>query len=228
MTEAETGALRACVLFQGLTAEELEGLLPCLNARKRELRRGEALWRTGERVERCAVVLEGCLRAESVSAGGERTVLAVHAPGHLVGDVLMAGEERSPVDVFAAGDSTVLLLSRARLLGGCERCCGAHLRLRENLLSELAEKFWLLRQKVEYLSCPSLRGRIARLLLRTGGAGAGPFSLGMSREDMAALLNVNRSALSRELSRMKAEGLIDYYRDSFRVLSLPGLRSAAG
>lgn len=44
------------------------------------------------------------------------------------------------------------------------------------------------------------------------------FSLGITREDLANLLSVNRSALSRELGRMKADGLIDCYRDTFRVL----------
>ena len=43
-------------------------------------------------------------------------------------------------------------------------------------------------------------------------------SLGMTREEMADFLCVNRSALSRELSRMKQAGLIDCYRDTFRIL----------
>ena len=41
----------------------------------------------------------------------------------------------------------------------------------------------------------------------------------ISREELAAYLCVNRSALSRELSRMKQEGLLDYYRDTFRLLN---------
>ena len=54
------------------------------------------------------------------------------------------------------------------------------------------------------------------LLDRAGDAAT--FSLGLSRENMADYLCVNRSALSRELGRMKQEGLLDYYRDTFRIL----------
>ena len=44
------------------------------------------------------------------------------------------------------------------------------------------------------------------------------FSIPMNRNEMADYLNIERSALSRELSRMKRDGLIDYHRDSFKLL----------
>jgi len=40
----------------------------------------------------------------------------------------------------------------------------------------------------------------------------------MNRNAMAEYLNVERSALSRELSCMKKEGLIDFHKNTFRLL----------
>ena len=225
MKEKEQGALSRCGLFRGMTEGERDALLDCLAARRRDFARGEALWLTGDRVDACAVVLAGQVRAETVSAAGERSVTALHGPGALVGDVLMATPDMaSPVDVFAAADSAVLFLPFSRIMSGCGRCCEAHTRLRENLLSEIAGKFWTLRRKIGYLSCRSLRGRIAaRLLDERARRGGDTFSLGGTREDLADLLGVNRSALSRELSRMRSDGLIDFWRDSFRLLDPEGL-----
>ena len=57
--------------------------------------------------------------------------------------------------------------------------------------------------------------------------GAVTFCLGLNRENMADYLCVNRSALSRELARMKQEGLLDYYRDTFRLLDPEALSRLA-
>ena len=102
-------------------------------------------------------------------------------------------------------------------MGGCGECCSAHSRLRENLIGQIAQKYWAQRRRLGYLSVSSLRGRIAMYLLDCSG-GAATFCLGLSRENMADYLCVNRSALSRELGRMKRDGLIDFYRDTFRIL----------
>ena len=69
-----------------------------------------------------------------------------------------------------------------------------------------------------YLTEPQLRRRIL-LFLRDcrEEAGCDYFRLPYSRQEMAEVLGVNRSALSRELGRMQREGLLEFYRSSFRL-----------
>lgn len=224
MTEAEQQALCRCSLFSGMHPDEIRLLLHCVGGGVVHYEKNAVLWHPGQQVAACAVVLSGVLRAETVSVGGGRTVAAWHRAGALVGDILMASPDRgSPVYVIAAERAAVLLLPFSKVMGGCGQCCPAHARLRENLIQEIAQKYWLLRQRVGYLSIAGLRGRIAAFLLDRAGS-SDTFSLGMTREEMADFLCVNRSALSRELSRMKQEGLIDFYRDSFRILKKESCR----
>lgn len=228
MTAAEEQNLASCRLFHGIGPEDRRALCACLGGRRGEFRRGERVWLTGDPVSGCGVVLRGGVRAETVSESGRRTVTAVHGPGSVFGDVLMATPGgRSPVDLFASEEGTaVLFLPYLGIMDGCAQCCTRHARLRENLLAEISEKFWELRRKIGYLSVRSLRGRIAlRLLDERARTGQATFSLGCGREDLADLLGVNRSALSRELSRMREDGLIDCYRDSFRILDPAGLEA---
>ena len=156
--------------------------------------------------------------------------MATHRPGALVGDVLMATPgSKSPVYVVASEDTELMFLPFHRIMSGCESCCAWHTKLRENLVSEIAMKFWAQRRRTLYLCAKSLRQRIAmRLYDEYQKNGSLTFSLGGTREDLADYLGANRSALSREIGRMKEEGILDFYKDTFRILSLEKLTKDVG
>lgn len=230
MNRKQKDTLLHCGLFQNIPAGEIESLLACLGAEEALYHKNEVIWHIGDSVRACAVVLSGALRAESLNAAGERSLMAYHTAGALVGDVLMSTPGgASPVCVSAAEDTTLLYLPFSAVMGGCEKCCSRHIQLRENLISEIAQKFWAQRRRIGYLSAHSLRQRIAMYLMdRSAQTASATFSLGGTREDLADLLGVNRSALSRELGRMKSEGLLDFYRDTFRILQPENLAILAG
>ena len=145
--------------------------------------------------------------------------MARHTAGGVVGDLLMAGDQPSPVSLRAAEEAEVLFLPVDDILGGCGACCPCHTALRHNLLAEATEKFWALRRRLGYLSEPGLRQRLL-LYLRDEArrANAATFTVPFNRQQLADFLGVNRSAMSRELSRLAEEGVIEYYRSSFRLL----------
>lgn len=225
MNQKEMAVIGGCGLFAGLSQEEIQRLLGCVHAEEVHFEKNEILWHMGDGVTSCALILSGAVRAETVNSAGEHSLMAYHPAGALVGDVLMATPGGvSPVYVIAAEPVTAVFLPFHALMGGCERSCPAHARLRENLVAEIARKYWAQRARAGYLSEHSLRRRIALYFsdrCKTGQT----FSLGGTREDLADFLCVNRSALSRELSRMKAEGILDYYKDTFRILSMEKLEA---
>ena len=224
MNGKEFSVLLGCGLFQNMPAEDARGLLACLSAEEVHYEKNQVIWHIGDPIRACALVLSGAVRAETLNAAGEHALAAYHTGGSLVGDVLMATPGGvSPVCVIAAEDATLLFLPYQGIMGGCERNCPRHTRLRENLLSEIARKFWAQRRRTGYLTARSLRQRIAMYLADRSAEGGATFSLGSTRENLADFLGVNRSALCRELSRMKAEGILDYYRDTFRILDMEAL-----
>lgn len=230
MNQQQKSVLYSCGLFSGISASRIDSMLGCLNAREEHYDKNTVVWNMGDTVQSCAVVLSGSLRAESVNASGEHLLMANHRPGALVGDVLMASPGvKSPVYVVASEDTDLLFLPFHRIISGCHGCCDWHIQLRENLVSEIAMKFWAQRQRTRYLCAKSLRQRIAmRLYDEYKATGSLTFSLGGTREDLADFLGANRSALSREIGRMKNAGILDYYKDTFRILSLEQLAQEAG
>ena len=198
--------LQQTILFSGIEAEELRHLLTCLGGSVRRYGRGEFLWHAGDTVLQAGIVLQGAVDAVQYREDGAMQLVARHTAGGVFGEMLMAAGETSPVSVLSPEGAEVLFLPLERIMGGCERHCEGHARLRMNLLRESAQKFWQMRRRV-LLYLQDCRSR----------QGSDCFRLSLSREEMAAYLAVNRSALSRELSRLQQEGLIEFYRNSFRL-----------
>lgn len=213
-------------LFSGFSEEALRALCAALRPSVAELPRGRFLWRMGEQVTQAGIVLSGRIEAWHYSASGHADLAAVHEAGGVFGDVLMSAQTvGSPVELRTAADSRIFFLSLASLLalcaaGGGEDC--AHLL--ENLLREVSEKYWRLQRRIQRLSIPDGRRRLADFLCAQGAA---DFTLPISREQMARQLGMERSALSRLLGRLRDEGLLRWDRSHFVLLDPAALRSLA-
>lgn len=211
--------LGRAILFQGMEEGEIARLYSCLHCWTQEFKKGEYLFLAEEKITAAGILLEGRTCAESPRLSGEQSIVQTFSPGEMFGDLLMSGgSPGSPVSMRAAEGCRVLYLPFDRIMDGCAENCAAHRQLRVNLLTEISEKFFRLNRKIRYLSNRSMRSRIAEFLLDCmSDTGSRTFNTALSREDLAALLGVNRAALSRELSRMQAEGLLTFYKSSFKI-----------
>ena len=220
-------ALLSASLFEGLEKKAVAGFLKEARCRLGSFPRGTILLSQGDSVAAAGVLLSGKIKAYRLNRQGEENLQSVLGPGSMFGDMLMATDNgKSPVTVEVTEDARVLFVPFDSIMAAGGEFGN---RLRVNLLHELSARYWALSRKVRYLSERSLRGRIALFLLDAARDQGGPtFTLPMTREAMASLLGVNRSALSRELSRMEKDGLLAVYRGSFRLLDREGLEGCLG
>ena len=214
--------LQTTTLFAGLSAAELSTLLSRLGASVRSYGKGEALVLAGEPSRRVGIVLSGELEAYRPAPGGVRIPIARVEPGGVFGDVLGGSSLSSPVTVLAAAPCEVLLLPYERLLSDGSP---AHQRVVQNLVRTISDKYFSLSHRIDLLVMKSLRAKVAAYLLSEAArAHSLTFSIPFSRIQLADYLNCDRSALSRELSTMQREGLIDTYRSSFKLLEPDALQ----
>ena len=217
--EVSMSLLQSSPLFHGLRAEEIRQLLQCLGAPARQFGKGAFLWHEGDVVTHCGIVLRGTVDAVRYGDDGTEELMARQRPGDVFGELLMAAQQPSPVSLRCAQMTDVLFLPLEGILGGCDKCCPCHVLLRRNLLQLTGRKFWQQQRRTMYLSQPSLRQRVLLYLRDTQReSGNDTFTVPYNREELATFLGVNRSALSRELSRMQQEGLLEFYRSSFRMM----------
>ena len=215
--------LQNTTLFAGLSAAELSTLLSRLGASVRSYGKGEALVLAGEPSRRVGIVLSGELEAYRPVPGGARIPIAGVEPGGVFGDALGGSSLSSPVTVLAAAPCEVLLLPYERLL--LSDGSPAHQRVVQNLVRTISDKYFSLSHRIDLLVMKSLRAKVAAYLLSEAArAHSLTFSIPFSRIQLADYLNCDRSALSRELSTMQKEELIDTYRSSFKLLEPDALQ----
>ena len=215
--------LQSTTLFSGLSAEELQALLTRLGAVERSFGRGEVLVLAGAPSRRVGVVLSGELEAYRPGPEGARVPITRVEPGGVFGDVLGGSSLASPVTVLAATACEVLLVPYEKLLlPGADP---ARQRVLQNLVRTISDKYFLLSRRVDLLLLKSLRAKVCAYLLSEAEVHHSlTFTIPYSRIQLADYLNCDRSALSRELSLMQRDGLLETYKSSFKLLEPDTLR----
>jgi CRP-like cAMP-binding protein len=121
-----------------------------------------------------------------------------------------------------------MFLPAGKIVGNCERLCASHRQLVINLLEIVSGKALMLHRKLEYLAIKSLRGKVSSFLLEQQKmAGRATFMMPMKRNELADFLNVSRPSLSREMCRMRDEGILEFHRESIKINDIDALRRVA-
>lgn len=184
-----------------------------------EYRKGLCLIRPQQRVNRFGIVLSGKVHIMHIfMEGGYSLISSLKAGGLLGADLILTRTQLSPYHAVTAADSRIVyfpaeLATRPGALPEVWRT---------ELLERLAEWISNVNIKKEYrlaiLSQKGLRERILTFLtMQASRRQSTSFSIPYSREELAAYLCVNRSALSHELSQMQAEGLITFRKNYFSL-----------
>lgn len=219
--------LARCPLFRGIDPVELNIVLACLNPRVSGFEKNEWVTIAGDKVAGLGVVLSGEVVVAKENAAGQRVILAVDGPGEMFGEMAAFSEEGVwPATVMAREACTLMFLPAGKIVGSCEKACASHRFLITNMLGIVSEKALMLSKKVEYLAIKSLRGKISTFLLEQyKRTGKDTFMMRLKRNELADFLNVSRPSLSREMSRMREEGVIDFHRDSVKIMQVEALKN---
>jgi CRP/FNR family transcriptional regulator len=202
-------AVRDRALCSSLDDEALRAL-NALGLRRR-LRRGQALLWAGEESLICANLISGVLKLCAGTADGREQVVGLLYPADFVG---RPWAELADFTVTALGDAELCVFPR----GAFESLLEDHARMERLLLQRTLAALDEARARMLTLARLSAREKVAGLLLdlaeRAQGCRAlsfGPvtFDLPLTRGEMAEVLGLTIETVSRQLSRMKAQGAIN-------------------
>lgn len=205
-------------LFQGLDANTLSEALSILRAESASFKKGAVLQRSGQRMSRFGLVLSGAVQVCQDDFEGNRMIMAEVGEGGTFGESLcFLKTPESPVYITASLPSEVLWLSPDALFKESADPLIRQMEMRFTTI--LARRTLSMNSRIQVLSKLKLRDKLITYFTeQAGAAGSDTFTIVMNRDDMASYMGTNRSALSRELSHMKDDGIIDFYRSTFRVL----------
>ena len=206
-------------LFHGINPEDRRTMLGCIGYHVGTFRRGDILGFEEENMKYIGIVLSGAVDMVKEDLWGNKTMLVRIFRNEVFGETFACGSDNLSVVTFLVSeDAKVLFLPFNRVMHSCTMACQFHHRLIENMVRVIADKNRDLMRKVEVVSKRTIREKLlAYLSLQAQTQNSRYFEIPLGRVELAEYLCVDRSALTRELAKMKEEGLIDYDRNCFRL-----------
>ncbi|MBQ8237651.1 MAG: Crp/Fnr family transcriptional regulator [Oscillospiraceae bacterium] len=212
--------LERCALFDGIRMEDLSAMLGCIGGHTVNVARGQSVYREGDPATHVGMVLSGAVRLVREDFYGNRSIVAHIAPAELFGETYAcAGVASLPVSVVADEDSTVLLMDCRRITTTCSSACAFHNRIIHNLLRLVAVKNLVFDQKIQVTSKRTTREKLMAFLLNQAKLhGSNSFTIPYDRQELADYLEVDRSGLSAEISKLRREGVLASDKNQFTLL----------
>jgi CRP/FNR family transcriptional regulator len=216
--------LRKTTLFASLTEQEMGALRARVN--NRHFHRGELLFSEGDSCTGLFLVAKGKIRIFKMSATGREQVLAIEGPGSSFAELPVFDGGNYPASASALEDTEVLFISRKDF----QNFCRQHPEVALKVLAVVGSRLRRLVGIIEDLSFTTVRQRLIAVILRmvqvsgTSSKEGVHVELTMSHQDLAAELGTVRELVSRNLSRLQAEGFLEVEGRRIVVKDAAGLR----
>ncbi|MCL2632192.1 MAG: Crp/Fnr family transcriptional regulator [Coriobacteriia bacterium] len=206
------------LLFTDISFSDFEQMLDCMTAKVAKYGKDEIILLSGDTIDFVGLVLSGSVRIIKEDFEGRTTIYDEVGVSEAFGEVFACVEAaHSPVTIVSAEASEILFIDYRKIISYCSNACPFHSQLIANMLKLVARKAQMLNQKIEILSQRTIRDKLMCYFNFERGA-ATKFKVPYNRGEMADYVCVDRSAMSKELSKMRDEGLIEYFKNEFEIL----------
>lgn len=198
-------------LFSGISGEDIQKMLVCFQSFQKSYQEKDAIPIHDSFGDYIGLLLEGRISVNRLRMDGSLDMLEYIEGTGIFGDAFTFAGHEDAILVRCEKDCRVLFIEKSHITKRCPNACRHHSELVENLMRLMAEKVMQLTEKVDILSHRSIRGKLlCYFRIQSARAGAEAFSLPFSLMALANYLCVDRSAMMRELKKMKDEGLVDW------------------
>lgn len=212
--------LRSCALFEGIEDDKMITVLGCLGAKVIEFDKKYTIIAQGYPAKHIGIVLSGSAQIVRVDYFGNRSIVSNVERSELFGEAFACAEVESiPVTIIANEPSEIMLIDCSRILHTCENNCGFHRQLIFNLMKDLAKKNLMFHRRIEITSKRTTREKLMTyLMFQAQRANSSEFDIPFDRQELADYLEVDRSGLSAEISKLRKEGIIESSKKHFTLL----------
>lgn len=224
MSEYPEAVLRKSAMFSSLSDAEMRALRARVSCR--HFGRGELLFNEGDACAGLFLVASGKIRIFKVSTGGREQVLAIEGPGSSFAELPVFDGGSYPASASAQEDAEVLFISRTDF----QNFCREHPEVALKVIAVVGARLRRLVGIIEDLSFTTVRQRLIAVILRMAQAGGTRSKQGIeleltkSHQDLAAELGTVRELVSRNLSRLQAEGFLEVDGRKITIKDLDGLK----
>ncbi len=198
-------------IFEGISWDERHCMRECFGMREQNFSADEVVYEFEKNGDTIGILSRGTALVERIDENGNRSILEHLGTGSVFGEMLMfnntAGDR---VAVICDKSCQVWFMRGDQLTKRCENACDHHSRMVTNMFHLVAEKATALSERVEILSRRNIREKLMSYFsLQTAKQGTDYFMLPFSLSALADYISTDRSAMMRELKKMREDGLVE-------------------
>ena len=168
-----------------------------------------------------SIILEGNIEIQKIDSMGKLLTVAEFTIGSTFGENLIFGDRKNyPMTVFSKTETLVLEIKKESVTTLCQ----LDPKFMLEFLNTVSNRAMVLNSKLKEITLKTIRQKICEfLLLQYNKTKKTEINIGMTKKDWADKLGIQRPSLSRELIKMKEDGIIDYHKDIIIIKDIDGL-----
>lgn len=218
--------LKNIELFKNIKSKDIDKVLNCLKAYKKTYSKNEYIINPGEKIDVIGVVLKGQVNIIKETISGNEIVIAnINKFGIFGESYAVLNKDDFPLSVKSKKNTKILFLEYQKLISTCHNQCCFHKKLIDNLLKLLAKKNMRLNTRINCVTKKNIKEKLLFYLIEEMNLiDEKTIQIPFNRKELSNYLATNRSSLSRVLSNLKKKEVIDYHKNSFKLLDLENLK----
>lgn len=212
--------LKKCPLFFDVSDDDIITMLGCLKARTDIFDKNYTILSEESPAKYIGIVLSGSVQITQTDYYGNRSILGNLCEGELFAEAFACMQTASmPISVIANVKSNIMFIDCNHILHTCQNGCPHHQQLIYNLMKVLALKTVMFQQKIEVISKRTTREKLLTYLTTCAKKNnRKSFKIPFNRQELADYLEVDRSGLSAQISKLRKEGVLECRGNYFKLL----------
>lgn len=207
--------VKECTIFKNFSIDEIIEIFSVISFYEKEYKKNDIILAENTKVEYFGIITNGKIALSNFDYFGNRNILNVFEKGDSFAEALVSLEIQIPHEVISLTDSSIVWIEYKSLSKSLY-----YQKILNNLLNIISTKNLILNKKLQILSKRTTREKILEYLSNQKKALSldSNFEINLNRNEMADYLALDRSNLSRELGKLKKEGIIDFEKNKFKLL----------
>lgn len=207
--------IKECPIFKDFSIDEIIEIFSVVSFYENNYKKNDVILAENTKVEYFGIITNGRIAVSNFDYFGNRNILNVFEKGDSFGEALVSLEMKIPHEIISLTSSSVIWIEYSSLSNS-----QYYQKILNNLLNIISTKNLILNKKLQILSKRTTREKILEYLSTQKKLLSidSNFEINLNRNEMADYLALDRSNLSRELGKLKKEGIIDFKKNKFRLL----------
>ncbi len=213
--------LMKCSLFKDIDKPMLSKVLTYTNYHCKDYSRNAVIAMEGDNCSALGIVLSGRIELQKAYASGKIVTLEQMTSGNMFGEaIVFTDNHQYPALIKALEKTEILYISQADII----RLCSEHPLFLKNFMELLSNRILMLNKRIKDLSFSTIRQKLANYLLEEYKHQHNlTLKIPFSKQTLAEHMGIQRPSLSRELIKMREEGLLTFHRNTISILNLTSL-----